>query len=272
MPLVVTELARAKVNLTLRLTGRRSDGYHLLDSIIAFADVGDRLNFEEARRFELTVTGPFAPHMPKGEDNLVARAARAFSTACGGPPHSMRIALEKNLPVASGLGGGSADAAATLRGLAKLFAFDAGEAALDEIAATLGADVPVCLTSRASHVRGIGEIVEPITDFAPRHAVLVNPGVAVGTADVFRELNFTGEAQGRDPCRNDLTAAAIKLAPVIGDVLDELKRRPGVELARMSGSGATCFGLFPSPDMATEAAKEIAANHPGWWCRATILS
>ena len=272
MPATVIELGRAKINLSLHVVGRRADGYHLLDSVVAFADIADRLTFAHADRFELAVTGPFARHVPTGEDNLVVRAARALSRASRDEMAGARVKLEKNLPVAAGLGGGSADAAAVLRGLARLLAVDSRIETLHEIGAALGADVPVCLRSRAARIGGIGEIVEPIGDFRPWHAVLVNPGVAVNTADVFRELKFAGRDAASSPCRNDLMAPAIGLAPVIGEVIAQLERQRDIKLARMSGSGATCFGLFPSAVAAEKASDAISADHPDWWCRATVLS
>jgi 4-diphosphocytidyl-2-C-methyl-D-erythritol kinase len=271
MPATVTERARAKVNLALHVLGRRPDGYHDLHSTVAFAEIADRLTLEEADRFELAVSGPFAQHVPQGDDNLAVKAAVALSRAFGRALPPVRIALEMNLPVASGLGGGSADAAAVLRGLTRLLAIDCRLEALHEIAMALGADVPVCLRSCASTIRGIGEIVEPIGAFRPRHVLLVNPGVTLRTAAVFREFEPASGGAAPNPCRNDLTAAAVRLAPIIGDVLGELKRHPGVEQARMSGSGATCFGLFSSSHAAEEACEHIAGIHPDWWCRATVL-
>lgn len=272
MAAAVTELARAKVNLTLHVTGRRPDGYHLLDSVVVFAGVADRLTFEVADHCALAVTGPFARNVSSGDDNLVKKAIRALSRVCGDQVTRIGITLEKNLPVAAGLGGGSADAAAALRGLAQFFAIDLPFEKLREIAAGLGADVPVCLGSRAARMSGVGETIEPIADFRPRHAVLVNPGVAVSTAEVFHELKLGTPDTRRDSCRNDLTAPAMRLAPVIGDVLAELEGRKDIERAGMSGSGATCFGLFPSAEAAGKASGAISARYRNWWCRATVLS
>ena len=272
MPAAVSELARAKVNLELAVVGRRADGYHLLDSIVAFADVADRLSFEEAPRFELVLTGPFAGQAPLGDDNLIAMAAQALFRAHRRPLLPVRVTLEKNIPLASGLGGGSADAAAALRGLIAFSALDCSADLLHAIAAGIGADVPVCLRSHACQMSGVGDIVAPIAGFRPRHAVLVNPGAQVSTAAVFQEYHRTAREMVGDRCRNHLTAAAMKLAPVIAEVLDELERQAGLEFACMSGSGATCFGLFPSADQAAAASRSIEAGHPGWWCRATRLS
>lgn len=265
MPGAVTEAARAKVNLTLAVVGRRSDGYHLLVSIVAFADVADRLEFEKSSSFELSIDGPFAAFVPSDGSNLIARAARALFSEL--PP--VRIHLEKNIPVAAGLGGGSADAAATLRGLVKLFELHAPD--LPAVAAGLGADVPICLFSRASRMTGVGEVVTALVRFRQRHAVLINPGVPVGTAAVFRE--FDAPCHRRVPwCRNDLTAAATHVAPEIAEVLEALQAQPRVMSVRMSGSGATCFGLFPSADSADYACRMIAASHPAWWCRRAVLT
>ena len=268
----VVERARAKVNLSLRVLGRRADGYHELDSVVAFADIADELTFAKADRFELTLTGAFAAHVPRGADNLVVKAAAALSPALGTAMVPVRITLEKNLPAASGLGGGSADAAAVLRGLARLFGIENHTREVNGIAAALGADVPVCLRSSACRIRGVGEIIEPMASFSPVHAVLVNPGVALGTQAVFRELHLTLGRMTDAPSCNDLLAPAMRLAPVIGDVLAELERQQGLERAGMSGSGATCFGLFPSADLAEEASRRTAAAHPAWWCRATVLA
>ncbi|MFL5259880.1 MAG: 4-(cytidine 5'-diphospho)-2-C-methyl-D-erythritol kinase [Hyphomicrobiales bacterium] len=265
MPGAVTEAARAKVNLTLAIVGRRSDGYHLLDSIAAFADIADRLEFEKSSSFELSIDGPFAASVPSDGSNLIARAARALFTEL--PP--VRIDLEKNIPVAAGLGGGSADAAATLRGLAKLFELNAPD--LPAVAAGLGADVPMCLCSTACRLTGAGEVVSPMPRPRPRHALLINPGVSLPTAAVFRELDASA-TRSRRRCRNDLTAPAMRLAPVIRDVLDELKSQPGATVVRMSGSGPTCFGLFSSASQADYARFKINAAHPTWWCRRSVLT
>jgi 4-diphosphocytidyl-2-C-methyl-D-erythritol kinase len=265
MPGAVTEAARAKVNLTLAVVGRRSDGFHLLDSIVAFADIADELEFEEWPHFELSIGGPFAASVPNDRANLIARAARALFPEL--PP--LRISIEKNIPVGAGLGGGSADAAATLRGLTKLYGLTRPD--LPVMAAGLGADVPACLYSRACRMTGAGESVLPILHFRPRHAVLVNPGVSLSTAAVFREF-AANPNRSRERCRNDLTTPSMRLAPVIGDVLDELERQPGATVVRMSGSGPACFGLFPSASQADYACFKISAAHPAWWCRRAVLT
>ena len=264
---MVTEFAAAKINLSLRVTGRRSDGYHLLDSVVAFADVGDLLTFEPADEFSLRITGPFAADLAADKDNLVMRAAHSLAAAFPGKIRRAHMTLEKNLPIASGIGGGSADAAATLRGLCGLCAF---HPPLHGLALSLGADVPVCLESRACHMRGIGEEIEAIADFAPRHAVLVNPGVEVSTREVFARL-VIARSPGED-WRNDLAAPAQALEPVIADVIAALRRRRGSDYVAMSGSGATCFGIFATAQESAEAVESIRMTWPRWWCKAVILT
>ncbi len=258
------ERAFAKVNLTLHVTGRRADGYHLLDSLVVFANVADVVSL--GGEAPLTVSGTFADVLVG--DNLVLRAAGLMGF--DGP-----IRLEKNLPVASGLGGGSADAAATLRLLARVL----GRQLPDTLA--LGADVPVCLTPKPQRMRGIGELVElvEVPDF---WLVLVNPGVRVKTASIFGTLK-TRDNAGMEPFywegfagfiaflrrqRNDLQHAAIAIVPVISDVLAALAGQKHCELARMSGSGATCFGVFERQKDAELAAELISSKQPSWWVRA----
>ncbi|NNE51974.1 MAG: 4-(cytidine 5'-diphospho)-2-C-methyl-D-erythritol kinase [Sulfitobacter sp.] len=264
----VTLFAPAKVNLTLHVTGQRADGYHLLDSLVAFADVGDRIGLSEASEMSLEVTGPFATGVPADARNSVWQAALRGVT-----PYA--ISLEKNLPNGAGIGGGSADAAAILRHLGK------GEAA-----ANLGADVPVCLLSRAQRMRGIGEVLEPVQGLPPLYAVLANPGVSIATPVIFQALvekdnppmpealpRFADAAaliEWLQDTRNDLEVPALKELPVVGEVLAALRELG--PLARMSGSGATCFGLFGTRTEAERAAKALAAAHPGWWVVPCALS
>ncbi len=285
----ITELARAKVNLTLDVLGKRSDGYHELRSLVAFADFGDSLTLCPADAWNLTCTGLTASKIAGA--NIVERAALAFAQAWPGA-HTGRATLEKHLPVAAGIGGGSADAAATLRALRRLNADIAGGADIDwtTLARSLGADVPVCLESRMSLMRGIGERVQT---FSQRHAlpaVLVNPGVAVATAAVFAELGAgpLGQPASTIPIQepaatddllalirgrgNDLEVPARRIAPVIGEVCAALAATAGCQLARMSGSGATCFGLYRTTSAAEAAARAIASDRPDWWVRQTILS
>ena len=284
--------AAAKINLALHVTGRRVDGYHELDSIVAFADVGDRLRLERAEGFSLHLEGPFAEGLEAGEDNLALRAAMALARRWPGRFGAARITLEKALPVASGIGGGSADAAAALRGMIALHGFTPPEVELRELALELGADVPVCLSGRACRMGGIGERLFPLPELAPLWAVLANPGVAVSTAEVFAALGLSpgekgaaalpeeppGRAKGAEETiarlatlRNDLEAPARRLEPAIGTCLEALGALPGARLARMSGSGATCFALFASAGEAHAAARALRREKPEWWIVATKI-
>ena len=279
---MLTEAAPAKINLFLHVTGRRTDGYHLLDSVVVFAGAGDVLTVEPAVEpddaFSLEVTGPFAPALAATEDNLVLRAGQMLARAARFPP-SGRLILEKNLPVASGIGGGSADAAAALRLLNRYWSLDVPRPELAAMALRLGADVPVCLTPRPMRMTGIGEILQE-APVPPRCGILlVNPGVAVATADVFRArtgvfsppdallpeawLSARSMAMDLRRLRNDLEPAAIAVCPVISDVLAAIQGTDGNFLARMSGSGATCFGIYADADRARRAAD--ALRRPGWW-------
>ncbi|NGQ89364.1 4-(cytidine 5'-diphospho)-2-C-methyl-D-erythritol kinase [Rhodobacter sp. HX-7-19] len=266
-----TEFAPAKINLCLHVTGRRADGYHLLDSLVVFAGVGDQVSGTLADPPSLSVEGPKAEGLTGEGDNLVLRAARAMGV-------SARIVLEKHLPVSSGIGGGSADAAATLRLLARL-----SGRALPEAAAVLalGADVPVCLAGRPARMTGIGEGLAPLPPLPEVWLVLANPGVALSTPAIFRALARADNAPlPRDlprlrsaadlaafvmMQRNDLEPPALALEPVIGRVKAALSAQAGCLMARMSGSGATCFGLFADPLAAHAAARAIRAAEPGWW-------
>jgi 4-diphosphocytidyl-2-C-methyl-D-erythritol kinase len=274
----LTEPAPAKVNLFLHVLGRRPDGYHLLDSLAVFADVGDTLRAEPAAVLSLTIEGPFAGALAAEPDNLVLRAARALAAEAG-VTAGARLALAKHLPVASGIGGGSADAAAALRLLCRLWRLDPGPGVLARLAHGLGADVPVCLAGRASRMAGIGERLDPAPGLPECGIALVNPGIGLATADVFRARSGGWSARAELPPawrdagemaadlgrpRNDLQPPAIALAPVIGEVLSVLDTSPGCLLARMSGSGATCFCLYGDAAAARRAAS--ALQRPGWWC------
>ncbi len=256
------------------MTGRREDGYHTLDSLVVFAGIADRIAATEADALSLTISGPCAAGLSAGEDNLVCRAARTLAEATGREPR-LALRLTKHLPHAAGLGGGSADAAACLRLLARVW----GVKAPDALAAKLGADVPVCLGARAARMAGIGESLSPPPSLPEFGLCLINPRVPVPTAAVFaaRQGPFSPAAvlpEGwRDAASlaadlaelgNDLEAPAMELCPAIYPVLDALERHPGCLLARVSGSGATCFGLFPDAASADEAANTLA--RPGWWC------
>jgi 4-diphosphocytidyl-2-C-methyl-D-erythritol kinase len=270
------ERARAKVNLFLRVLGRRPDGYHLLDSLAVFPDAADVLRAEPADDLTLEVVGPFATGL--SGDNLVLRAARALAGAAG-VTGGARLVLEKQLPVASGIGGGSADAGAALRLLSRVWGLALPPARLSAIALELGADVPVCLASEPARMGGIGEVLGVAPILPACGLVLVNPGVPVSTAEVFRLRDSAYSEPALLPPRwadavsmaadlasigNDLEAPAVRLCGVIGAALEWLRAQPGCLLARMSGSGATCFGLFADASAAAEAAPLVPA---GWWSR-----
>jgi 4-diphosphocytidyl-2-C-methyl-D-erythritol kinase len=268
--------APAKINLSLHVTGRRCDGYHLLDSLVVFADLGDRLSLRPAPEARLSVTGPMAGGVPTGPDNLVLRAAALMGVAA-------EITLDKHLPAAAGIGGGSSDAAACLRALTEMSGLSVPSDVL-----TLGADVPVCLLARAARMRGIGEDVTPVDGLPILDAVLVNPGVPVSTPAIFRRLTQRDNPAMPEQMpiwpdaatlidwlraqRNDLQDAAIAEEPVVAEVLHTIASTQHCALARMSGSGATCFGLYPDAATATRAAQSLSAANPGWWVQATRLS
>ena len=287
MPTPLFDNAPAKVNLTLRVLGRRSDGYHDIESLVSFARLGDRLRFAPGGALALTVRGPSAAQAGDDADNLVRKAARALAARIPGIGLGT-FDLEKQLPVAAGLGGGSADAAAALRLLARANDFALDDPRLYDAARATGADVPVCLDPRLRVMRGIGEVLSSPFDLPALPAVLVNPGVAVATKAVFAgctprpvpPLDLAALAKTRSPEQfvtwlggqaNDLEAPAIVLAPVISDVLAALRALTGCRLARMSGSGATCFALFAAASEAQGAAEILAGKYPAWWVCATTL-
>lgn len=296
----IEESAPAKLNLYLHVVGRRPDGYHELDSLVAFADIADRVTVRPGfapvalRGVELppagarlVLSGPFAPVL-MGEPpstNLVLRAAHALAQRLRRTADSV-LMLDKTLPVASGIGGGSADAAAALRALARLWGVNPSDRLIFEVAATLGADVPACVASRSCYFAGIGEVLEEAPALPETHVVLANPGVPVPTPAVFKARSgpFSAPARlERTPAdaadlaaalaerRNDLTGPALTVAPVIAEVLAALAATGGCLLARLSGSGATCFGLYGSAKDAAAAAAALAAGHPRWWVRAGRL-
>ncbi len=289
MPAPLVEKAPAKVNLTLRVRGRRGDGYHEIESLVAFADFGDALSFSPGGKLALTVHGPRAAEAGGGDDNLVLKAARALAHRV--PDLALgAFELEKSLPVAAGLGGGSSDAAAALRLLAKANGLKPDDDRLYAAARATGADVPVCLDPRPRIMRGIGEVLSTPLSLPTLPAVLVNPGVAVATKavfagwtpadahgvaadiDVVATLKTSHELlQFLDTQWNDLEGPAIAVAPVIADVLGTLHELPGCKLARMSGSGATCFALFAEPTAARRGADLARAKFPQWWVRACSL-
>ncbi|NNE79959.1 MAG: 4-(cytidine 5'-diphospho)-2-C-methyl-D-erythritol kinase [Silicimonas sp.] len=286
----VKVLAPAKINLTLHITGQRDDGYHLLDSLVVFSPVSDRLVLSPGHPFSLTIEGPEAKGVPGDLNNSAMKAARVLDEAWEGS-----VVLEKHLPAAAGIGGGSADAAAVLRTMLVMDKdwtdshFDAPDEVLkpfNERILALGADVPMCLLSKSCRARGIGEKVT-FTALPTLRAILVNPRVPVSTASVFGMLEHCDNAPMPEDIprfkeaadlidwvsglRNDLEAPAIKVAPVIEHVLDVLRQSEDCQLARMSGSGATCFGLYPDPEAAVSALKVIRTAYPDWWVMAGDL-
>ena len=277
---VVVELAPAKLNLALHVRGRRDDGYHDLETLFAFAEDGDTVAVARAERDSFAISGPFAEALSDSpDDNLVTRAAHAFVEAFG-IAHRHAITLDKQLPIASGIGGGSADAAATLRALARLHGVGAADAGLAAIAARLGADVPACLFGRTALGIGRGDALTPLEPLGGVPALLVNPCVAVSTAAVFARwdgVDRGGIARGAvlevaRAGRNDLQAPALAVAPVIGEVLARLEAMPNATLIRMSGSGATCFALFDTIEARSAAAIALAEDQPGWWRLETALT
>jgi 4-diphosphocytidyl-2-C-methyl-D-erythritol kinase len=271
--------APAKINLNLHVTGRRPDGYHLLETIAVFAVEGaaDVVTVRAAGSDRFSISGPFSPGLETGAGNLVVAARDALRVRHAFP--AVEIHLQKNLPLASGIGGGSSDAAATLRALAKAFSIKPG--ILDEVAPGLGADVPMCLAARTLIARGIGEKLQAVA-LPGLDLVLVNPGITIATPDVFRALSNcnnlalpplpdgldrAGFIEWLTTTRNDLQLPAIALCPQIADVLIALIET-GPMMARMTGSGATCFAVHASPQAARDAARSIAAAHPGWWVAA----
>ncbi|HEY1300460.1 MAG TPA: 4-(cytidine 5'-diphospho)-2-C-methyl-D-erythritol kinase [Stellaceae bacterium] len=282
-----TFFAPAKVNLYLHLVGRRGDGYHLIDSLVAFADIGDHVRVRPAPALSLELGGPEAASLADtGDDNLVLRAAHLLA-AHAGIEAGAALRLEKNLPVASGIGGGSSDAAAVLHALVELWRIPIEADALARLALALGADLPICLYAAPAWVGGIGEAVEPALQLPPAGILLANPRTALPTAAVFAArrgpfggpgrfapmpADAAGLARVLSGRRNDLTQAAVAILPEIAVVLAELARLPGALLARMSGSGATCFALFADLAAAERGHALLASRRPGWWCAAGRLA
>jgi 4-diphosphocytidyl-2-C-methyl-D-erythritol kinase len=268
------EIACAKLNLALHVRGREDDGYHRIETLFAFAEEGDRLSVARGEGLTLRVTGPFAAYLTGEPDNLVLRAAEALRVRLGLEDGAALI-LDKRLPVAAGLGGGSADAAAALRLLDRWWRADAGQDVLGEIARELGADVPACLLSRTCRGEGRGDRVELVdgSRYSGMPVLIVNPLVPLPTGPVFAACDGIDRGPLGDAFegRNDLEAAAISLAPEIDDVLASLSKAPGALLSRMSGSGASCFALFETEAQRDSAHARIASLKPGWWCLATRL-
>jgi 4-diphosphocytidyl-2-C-methyl-D-erythritol kinase len=278
--------APAKLNLYLQVTGKRADGYHLLDSLVAFADIADRIMVERAGQISVITTGPFADHAGPIEHNLGLRAAQALQQLTG-CTLGARITVEKNIPVGAGLGGGSADAAATLKLLNSFWGLGLDRAQLMQIGLTLGADVPACVMGGTIRMEGIGEVLTQLPDLPQVPILLVHPGPGLSTPQVFRALagrhsgaapysavgfNAAGDLiSGITPLRNDLEAPAIELLPVIGDILAALNSTSGCSMARMSGSGSACFAIYPNAQAASDAVTNLTSRHPHWWIRAGLL-
>jgi 4-diphosphocytidyl-2-C-methyl-D-erythritol kinase len=292
---MLSDTGRAKVNLSLRVVGRRVDGYHDLESVVGFADCADRLTLAPGGELQLVCTGPLAAACGETADNLVLKAARLLAERVPGLTLG-QFTLDKVLPVAAGIGGGSADAAAALRLLAQVNGLALDDERLSEVALETGADVPVCLRSRACDMTGVGEGLLPL-DLPKLPCVMVNPNVAVATKDVFAALGLrNGEllvgvtdvfespawpeqgasiadwVEALSLVPNDLEAPAMRIQPLIGEVLAALRTSRGALLARMSGSGATCFALFAGVTEAQTAAQKILADRPAWWVHAGTLS
>jgi 4-diphosphocytidyl-2-C-methyl-D-erythritol kinase len=294
MPALIDQ-GRAKVNLTLRVVGRRTDGFHDLESVVAFADCADRLTLTPGSELSLQMSGPLAQACGETSDNLVLKATRLLAERVPGLK-SGSFTLDKILPVAAGIGGGSADAAAALRLLAKLNGLSLDDERLREVAIETGADVPVCLASRACDMTGVGETLTPLS-LPIMPCVMINPCVPVATKDVFAALGLrngellvgvTDVFRGTDwpeagasvedwvevlaASTNDLEAPAMRIQPVIGEVIAALNATNGAWLARMSGSGATCFAIYENTADSGRAAEKIRRDHPTWWVHAGTLS
>jgi 4-diphosphocytidyl-2-C-methyl-D-erythritol kinase len=281
----LVEQAPAKINLTLRVLGRRADGYHALESLVAFAELSDTLTLAPGDAPSFDVSGPFAASCGPAADNLVLKACAALGERTAGLLTG-RFSLVKNIPVAAGLGGGSADAAAALRLLARCNKMKLDDVRLMQSARVVGADVPVCLDPQPRIMRGVGDELSAPLKMPRLAALLVNPGIALATRDVFAKINPPQAAQKPladvpdeaealfaflAGTENDLTLAATHCAPVVAEVIEHLRVLPGVRLARMSGSGATCFALFGSASEAAAAAQKLLASRKDWWVCPTIL-
>ncbi|PCI04186.1 MAG: 4-(cytidine 5'-diphospho)-2-C-methyl-D-erythritol kinase [Hyphomicrobiales bacterium] len=278
--------APAKINLTLHITGQRDDGYHLLDTLVIFTELGDELLLstpDDLIKDRLEISGPFSNDLSNHGENLVLRAVtllRGILVSQNITAPAVHIELQKNLPVSSGIGGGSADAAATLRGLKKFWDFHDSDVVFD-VAKRLGADVPMCLHSNTLRARGVGDEISVLDGFKDFHLLLVNPGVSIATMDIFNALsnkNNMGMEFSHFPAiemlsdtRNDLQQPAISHAPVIQSVLDALAELPQIQFVRMSGSGATCFGVFETAKDAKSAQIALSSQHPEWWIMSTKL-
>ncbi|HSG94923.1 MAG TPA: 4-(cytidine 5'-diphospho)-2-C-methyl-D-erythritol kinase [Afifellaceae bacterium] len=282
-PVAVTQAAPAKINLALHVTGRRADGYHELGTLAVFADCGEHVVVQAADDLRLRVEGPFSASLPNDETNLVTAAARIFFSTAGFDGKAL-LSLNKTTPVGAGLGGGSADAAATFRALNQYFNCAIGVRDLAGLGADLGADIPMCVYSQALRATGTGEVIEPLSSAPPLPLVLVWPGRPVATASVFKQLRDVSNpplprlpeafSTVRDvvawlaDTRNDLQAAAIEIEPVIADTLEALAATDQCLLVRMSGTGSACFGIYPDIASANAAEQALRISHPNWWIRA----
>lgn len=281
-------LAPAKINLDLLITGRRDDGYHLLDSIIVFTELGDELTVDKSDQLSLTISGPFANVLSNENDNLILEAARLICKECDVEPN-LKFHLIKKLPVSSGIGGGSADAAAAIKLTIQQLNLSITKERIETIALRLGADVPVCLRSISTHMRGIGEDLSPLNLSRPFDILLVNPGVSVSTPRIFKEYKKSEKKFDRPRkekvchindrfikeevlnSQNALEGVACRIEPQIQKVLKILENFEGLWLGRMSGSGATCFGIFNNEESCLKAKKYLKANHSKWWIKATKI-
>jgi 4-diphosphocytidyl-2-C-methyl-D-erythritol kinase len=277
--------APAKLNLFLHICGRRADGFHLLDSLYVFTEFGDHVSLRPATNFDLQLSGEFSNAVASGEENIALKAARKLARYAN-YDSGVSMHLEKNIPVGAGLGGGSADAGAALRGVRDLWNCPVSDSELQELALSLGSDIPACVMSRACQVRGVGEWLIPVFITPEVWVLLVNPRIELLTAQVYR--NYTGAFRKEislperinsfdeliallTPVTNDLQEPAISMVPDIAKVITAIESTEGCRISRMSGSGATCFGLYESKDALMTAAREVEEAHPKWWCKATKL-
>jgi len=283
----LTGLAPAKVNLFLHVGPVEADGYHPLSSLVAFADIGDLVTVARSDRLTLSVTGPFGEALGADDDNLILRALRALGRAAGIGDPGLRVVLDKRLPIAAGLGGGSSDAGTALRLANRLLGLGMDEAALEDVARTVGADGPMCLRARTAWAEGYGERLTDAPELPPLSALLVNPGVPSPTGAVYRAYDAAPRTADRPAmpkdwtrgavidwlagCRNDLQAPAVAMTPEIGRALKAVRETSGVRMTRMSGSGATVFGLFDTSAAAARAADDLRTRYGDWWVQPCIL-
>jgi 4-diphosphocytidyl-2-C-methyl-D-erythritol kinase len=285
----LTGLAPAKINLFLHVGAVQPDGYHPLSSLVAFADIGDRVMVERADRLTLTVEGPFGAGLAAEPDNLILKALRALGEAAGIGEPRVHVTLDKQLPIAAGLGGGSSDAGTALKLARDILDLDLDDAALETVAGVVGADGPMCLRARSAWAEGRGDLLTDAPDLPPLHAVLVNPGVPSSTGAVYRAFDAGPAGATERPTspddwradtviewlatqRNDLERPALELTPAISEAIAAVAGQRDVGLVRMSGSGATVFGLFASAEAADRATAALSLDKPGWWIKRTVLA